>query len=80
MNLHTARAKVLFVAALVVAASSSALSQATLTLHFVDTGQGDCTVINCPTGNNILVDCGSSSCTVDAEDVVRGVELPRQGR
>ena len=30
-----------------------------LTIHFIDVGQGDCTLIECPGGNKILVDCGS---------------------
>jgi len=32
-----------------------------LTMYFIDVNQGDATLINCPNGNNILVDMGSSS-------------------
>lgn len=39
-----------------------AAAQGTLRVHFIDVGQGDCTLIECPNGNTILVDCGSSSC------------------
>lgn len=30
-----------------------------LAIHFIDVGQGDCTLIKCPNGEAILVDCGS---------------------
>ncbi|MCG3131960.1 MAG: hypothetical protein FLDDKLPJ_02770 [Phycisphaerae bacterium] len=30
-----------------------------LRVHFIDVGQGDCTLIECPGGGVILVDCGS---------------------
>ncbi|AUX29287.1 MULTISPECIES: ComEC/Rec2 family competence protein [Sorangium] len=33
-----------------------------LVLHFIDIGQGNCTFIQCPGGETILVDCGSKSC------------------
>ncbi len=37
---------------------------ANLEIHFVDVGQGDCTVISCPNGTTILVDCGNGySCS-----------------
>lgn len=32
-----------------------------LTIHFIDVGHGDATLINCPNGKRILVDAGSSS-------------------
>lgn len=34
--------------------------QAELILHFVEIGQGDCTLIECPNGGFILVDAGST--------------------
>ena len=37
------------------------LSNNDLTIHFIDVGHGDATLVNCPNGNNILVDAGSSS-------------------
>lgn len=30
-------------------------------IHFINVGQGDCTLIECPNGTKILVDCGSTS-------------------
>ena len=46
-----------------------------LEIHFVDVGQGDCTLVMCPNGKKILVDCGSgSNCTnVSASSYVRGL-------
>lgn len=35
-----------------------------LEVHFINVGQGDCTLVKCPGGDSILVDCGS---TVDAD-------------
>ena len=35
--------------------------QAELVLHFVEIGQGDCTLIECPNGGFILVDAGSTA-------------------
>ena len=35
--------------------------QAELVLHFVEIGQGDCTLIQCPNGGFILVDAGSTA-------------------
>ncbi len=45
---------------------------ADLEIHFIDVGQGDCTLISCPNGNRILVDCGYiKSCKDDdARDYV----------
>jgi beta-lactamase superfamily II metal-dependent hydrolase len=34
-----------------------------LTLHFIDSGQGNCILIECPAGGLILDDCGSSKLT-----------------
>ena len=35
--------------------------QAELVLHFVEIGQGDCTLIECPNGGFILVCAGSNA-------------------
>ncbi len=35
--------------------------QAELVLHFVEIGQGGCTLIQCPNGGFILVDAGSTA-------------------
>ncbi len=32
-----------------------------LTITFIDVGQGDCTLIECPDGAEILIDCGSTA-------------------
>ena len=32
-----------------------------LTIHFIDVGQGDCTLVECPNGDTVLIDCGTSS-------------------
>ena len=32
-----------------------------LTIHFINVGHGDATFVNCPNGNLILIDAGSSS-------------------
>ncbi|MCI0676137.1 MAG: MBL fold metallo-hydrolase [Phycisphaerales bacterium] len=37
----------------------TALQQAPLEIHFIKVGQGDCTLVKCPNGKNVLVDCGS---------------------
>ena len=39
---------------------SSTSAQSSLEVHFIDVGQGDCTLLVCPGGDRILVDCGSS--------------------
>lgn len=31
-----------------------------LEIHFINVGQGDCTLVRCPGGETILIDCGSS--------------------
>ena len=43
------------------AVSSALTTSATslLELHFINVGQGDCTLVKCPNGQAILVDCGS---------------------
>ena len=43
-----------------------------LTVYALPVGQGDCTVIQCPNGNIVLMDCGSTSAgnnQMDASDV-----------
>ena len=47
--------------ALICAPSAWGLPQAELVLHFVEIGQGDCTLIQCPNGGFILVDAGSTA-------------------
>ncbi len=39
----------------------SSASNADLTVDFLNAGQGDCIHIGCPTGESILVDCGSTA-------------------
>lgn len=36
-------------------------SEGALTITFIDVGQGDCTLIECPDGAQILIDCGSTA-------------------
>lgn len=36
-------------------------SEGALTITFIDVGQGDCTLIECPDGAQVLVDCGSTA-------------------
>ena len=31
-----------------------------LEIHFINVGQGDCTFVSCPDGENVLIDCGTS--------------------
>ena len=31
-----------------------------LAIHFIDVGQGDCTLVECPNGETVLIDCGTS--------------------
>ena len=49
------------VLALVSVPAASGQPQAELVLHFVEIGQGDCTLIECPNGGFILVDAGSTA-------------------
>ncbi|MBO6946398.1 MAG: SH3 domain-containing protein [Rhodospirillales bacterium] len=44
-------------------------SGGTLALHFVDVGQGDATLIQCPDGQTILVDAGSTDGNVEPSAV-----------
>ena len=55
--------RIAFAAVLTLAAVPTARSQpqAELVLHFVEIGQGDCTLIECPNGGFILVDAGSTA-------------------
>jgi len=43
------------------ASADQAVGRHDLTIHFIDVGHGDATFVNCPNGNLILVDAGSSS-------------------
>ncbi len=65
----------LVMAPLILVMSVVAAPAANLEIHFVDVGQGDCTVISCPNGNKILVDCGSGrSCSrTGSADYVRSI-------
>ena len=47
--------------ALICAPTAWGQPQAELVLHFVEIGQGDCTLIQCPNGGFILVDAGSTA-------------------
>ena len=51
------------VVSILLLASPLALAQGSLEIHFINVNQGDCTLISCPNGNKILVDCGSSGCS-----------------
>ena len=42
--------------------------KAELVLHFVEIGQGDCTLIECPNGGFILVDAGQGVGSGDRHD------------
>ena len=68
--------------AFVVAPSAWGQPQAELVLHFVEIGQGDCTLIECPNGGFILVDAGSTAHgDRDAvRDYVRARKARRWGR
>ncbi len=44
-----------------VAPSDQVVRNNDLTIHFIDVGHGDATLVNCPNGKNILIDAGSSS-------------------
>ncbi len=39
--------------------SPSMAAADSLRIHFVNVGQGDCTLIQCPDGRDVLIDCGS---------------------
>ncbi|MEQ9078157.1 MAG: MBL fold metallo-hydrolase [Sandaracinaceae bacterium] len=39
----------------------------------IDSGQGDCTLVQCPNGSNILIDCGSTVHAQSSRDHVREV-------
>ena len=54
------RSALLAVLALVSGQPAWGQPQAELVLHFVEIGQGDCTLIECPNGGFILVDAGST--------------------
>ncbi len=49
------------VLALVSVPTASGQPQAELVLHFVEIGQGDCTLIEFPTGGFIVVNAGSTA-------------------
>jgi beta-lactamase superfamily II metal-dependent hydrolase len=40
-------------------AFSTPLAAEDVRIHFLDVGQGDCTLVQCPDGINVMVDCGS---------------------
>lgn len=45
-----------------------------LVIHVINSGQGDCAIVQCPNGANIVVDCGSSSWgNTDLEAVIAEV-------
>lgn len=46
-----------------------------LAIHVINSGQGDCAIVQCPNGQNIMVDCGSSSWgSTDRDAVVARVD------
>ena len=49
------------VLALVSVPAARGQPQAELVIHFVEIGQGDCALIQCPNGGFILVDAGSTA-------------------
>lgn len=52
-------------------------SEPPLVIDFVNAGQGDCIHIACPSGNSILVDCGSTGkADPDLEDIVSALVEP----
>ena len=55
------RSALVAVLALVSVPATWGQPQAELVLHFVEIGQGDCTLIECPNGGFILVDAGSTA-------------------
>ena len=59
LNLHRARSEA--AAAAPRAGPVAARAAPRLELHFIDVGQGDCTLVITPNGKRLLVDCGSTT-------------------
>lgn len=55
-------------------AEASTDAPAPLTLTVLNTGQGDCALLQCPNGKNIMIDCGSTASAASgaSKEAVRG--------
>lgn len=65
--------------AFTVDAGSSSAATSTFRITAIDSGQGDCALIECPNGTNVMVDCGSSRNAHSSREHVREVLSQRIG-
>jgi len=53
--------------------SSNTLNDGELKIYFFNVGQGDCTLVVCPNGKSILVDCGSTGGKFNAAEIRKAI-------